>query len=84
MLANELQLSVIAIEYPGYGLYRGDPDSKKIQTDREMLILFLQEIGYKLNNMYLFGRSIGTGPATYLAAKYHVACLILMSPYTSI
>jgi hypothetical protein len=30
------------------------------------------------------GRSLGSGPATHLAAKYEPSGLILMSPYTSI
>jgi len=30
------------------------------------------------------GRSLGSGPATPLCAKFDPACLILMSPYTSI
>ena len=32
----------------------------------------------------IFGRSMGSGPATFLAANYHPGALILMSPYTSI
>jgi hypothetical protein len=34
--------------------------------------------------MILFGRSMGSGPATYLASKYFAGTLVLMSPYTSI
>ena len=30
------------------------------------------------------GRSLGSGPATHLAAKYNPGCLALVSPYTSI
>lgn len=30
------------------------------------------------------GRSIGSGPATYLASKFDVGCLVLVSPFTSI
>lgn len=32
----------------------------------------------------IFGRSIGTGPATLLASKNNPAALLLMSPFTSI
>jgi hypothetical protein len=35
-------------------------------------------------DVLLFGRSMGSGPATYLASKYSPGALILMSPYTSI
>ena len=32
----------------------------------------------------MFGRSIGSGPATYLASKYKIGGLILLSPFISI
>ena len=41
-------------------------------------------LGIKSQNIILFGRSIGSGPATHIAAHRKVGGLILMSPYTSI
>ena len=41
-------------------------------------------MGIKEQNIYVFGWSIGTGPATHLASQKKVACLILMSGFTSI
>jgi fermentation-respiration switch protein FrsA (DUF1100 family) len=38
----------------------------------------------KDKDILIFGRSIGTGPATYIAAHNSPGALILMSPYTSI
>lgn len=38
----------------------------------------------KPEDIILFGRSIGSGPATYLASKRKVGALILMSAFTSI
>lgn len=32
----------------------------------------------------VLGRSIGTGPATYLASQYDVSALVLIAPFTSI
>lgn len=32
----------------------------------------------------IFGRSIGSGPATYLASQHKPGCLVLMSPFTSL
>lgn len=32
----------------------------------------------------MMGRSLGSGPATHLAAKFKPGCLCLISPYTSI
>ena len=41
-------------------------------------------MGIKKENLFIFGRSIGTGPATLLASLFKPAGLIIMSPYTSI
>lgn len=35
-------------------------------------------------DILVFGRSIGSGPATYLASKRKVGALVLMSAFTSI
>jgi abhydrolase domain-containing protein 17 len=35
-------------------------------------------------NIIVFGRSIGTGPAAYLASKYDCSALVLFSPYKSV
>lgn len=43
-----------------------------------------KKIGYEQNSIMIFGRSIGSGPATYLASKHKPGCLVLMSPFTSL
>ena len=58
--------------YPGYGAYQGKPCAQSILNDSEKVIDFLTEtIGFELKNIFLFGRSIGSGPATHLAAKMY-------------
>lgn len=37
-----------------------------------------------LNKIFLMGRSIGSGPATYIASKYKVGGLILLSAFCSL
>ena len=37
-----------------------------------------------MNQILVMGRSIGSGPATYIAQKFKPAALILISPFTSI
>ena len=44
----------------------------------------VNEVQIPSENIILFGRSIGSGPATYLAGNRNPGLLILMSPYTSI
>jgi len=84
-LAIGLKANVLSIEYPGYGVYEGDSNAKTILEDAEIVFDFLtQEVGINPQNIIIFGRSIGSGPATHLAAHRNPGALILMSPYTSI
>lgn len=54
-------------------------------NDAEYIYKYLvKKIGYKEENIIVFGRSIGSGPATYLAGINKPGCLCLMSPFTSL
>lgn len=73
------------MEYPGYGIYEGEPSAARILEDCEIVFDYtVNTCDIKPENIILFGRSIGSGPATYLAARRPIKALILMSPYTSI
>jgi hypothetical protein len=43
-----------------------------------------ETIGYKLKDISIMGRSIGSGPAIYAASIYSVGSLILLSPFLSL
>jgi abhydrolase domain-containing protein 17 len=74
------------MEYPGYGLYRNEPsDSETIQYNANIVYDFiLNSMKYDSKDVILFGRSMGSGPSTLLAANSKPASLILLSPYTSL
>lgn len=78
--------SVLAVEYPGYGLYQQESSSAEtIMQNADLVLEFLtQQIGYSNQDIILVGRSMGSGPATYLASKNKVSSLVLVSPYTSL
>lgn len=62
-------MHVLAIEYPGYGIYPGSPSAEKILEDALTLWNYLTiQMGIDSKNIILFGRSLGTGVATELAA----------------
>ena len=44
----------------------------------------IEEAKLKPKDVIVLGRSLGSGPATYLASEHQLGALILMSPYTSI
>jgi len=41
-------------------------------------------MGIEEENIIIFGRSIGSGPATYISSKRKPGCLLLMSAFKSI
>lgn len=41
-------------------------------------------MNYNLSDITIMGRSIGSGPAVYLASLYKIESLILISPFLSI
>jgi len=80
-----LNINVIAPEYPGYGIYPGRPSEEIIFLNSLILYRYMTEVlQISVNNIIIFGRSIGTGPAVYLASKKDVSALILISPMMSI
>lgn len=83
---NEMKMHILAVEYPGYGLYKtSQPNENQIKEDSETVFDYLTErVGVRENDIILFGRSMGSGPATYLASRKKAYCVLLMSPYTSI
>lgn len=86
-LRQSLKVNILAVEYPSYGIYKDSDgcNSEKITNDAVLVYHYvMQETGIKEKDILLFGRSMGSGPATYIAAHHNPGALILMSPYTSI
>ena len=81
-----MQCHVLAVEYPGYGLYKSSkPDEAVIKEDAVIIYDYVTQcLGIEQKNIILFGRSMGSGPCSYLASIREPYALLLMSPYTSI
>merc|ERR1719386_604151 len=61
------------------------PSEEGVQEVALTVFRFLvDEIGVRYEQIILFGRSLGSGPAVYLAAQYPVGGLILVSAFSSI
>lgn len=57
------------MEYPGYGIYPGKPTAEGILEDALSVWEYLtKNMCIDAKDIILFGRSLGTGPATELAA----------------
>lgn len=85
MIQSKFDAHIIAVEYPGYGVYHGNVNEDKVFQDAARVVEFTQRVlKWKTKDLIIMGRSIGSGPACYLAASYQVGALVLISPYTSI
>jgi pimeloyl-ACP methyl ester carboxylesterase len=85
MLRSVLNVNVIAVEYPGYGLYKGKTSETAILRDAQTVYKFIKEdFKFGDSDILIFGRSIGSGPACFIARHNPVGCLLLMSAFTSI
>jgi pimeloyl-ACP methyl ester carboxylesterase len=74
---------LVMLEYPGYG---GDvlPPSQERILANALAAFDLFHADAPRRPILAFGESLGTGPATYLAARRPVAALVLQTPYPSI
>ena len=70
----------VAFNYRGNGLSRGIPSEKALYEDA----LKIYDNFAKDKEVYLIGRSLGSGVATYIASKREVKKLFLITPYDSI
>lgn len=76
--------SVVLAEYRGYGNNPGKPTEKNIISDADNLVEHITSQGVSEQDIVLMSRSLGTGVASQLAAKYDIAALILISPFSSL
>lgn len=86
-MRTALKINVMAVEYPSYGVYEdpSGPSETKIYADAELAYNFAIKKGkLRQKDIIILGRSLGSGPATHLAAKFSPGGLILMSPLSSI
>ena len=83
-----LRMHVLAVEYPNYGVYPSSTPASAdtVLTDSTHVLSFLtKHLLWKQEDLVLCGRSIGSGPATYLASLHpSLSSLVLISPHTSI
>ena len=76
--------SVFAYDYEGYGTSEGRATEKAAYEDEAAAYEFLAvDLKTPPDRIIIFGRSVGTGPAAYIAARRPSAGLILQSPFLS-
>ncbi len=84
-LHEKLGVSVAGVNYRGYGASAGAPSEKALQADA--LAGFdaaLAKLGATADQTIVFGRSLGSHMAAFVAAHRPVAGLILVTPFDSV
>jgi len=82
---HRLHLSVLIIDYRGYGQSEGSPTEAGTYLDAEAAWNFLTKTKkYASTQIFVLGRSLGGGIASWIAEKHKPLALILESTFTSI
>ena len=77
--------NVFLVDYRGYGQSTGQPTEDGLYADALASWRFLvDERRIDPSNIVLFGRSLGGGPATWLASQVGARTLLLESTFTSV
>jgi len=84
-LLNQLGLSVLLVDYRGYGRSEGTPSEAGTYRDAEAAWRYLtEERSIPAGRLVLFGRSLGAAVAAHLATRHRPGALILESAFTSV
>jgi uncharacterized protein len=84
---NEIGANLLLVDYRGYGSSTPiSPNERTVDEDAEAALNYLlRDRRIPVGAVFVLGRSIGSGPATYLAVNHRgLGGLILESPFSSI
>mmetsp|Transcript_1045 Transcript_1045/g.3109 ORF Transcript_1045/g.3109 Transcript_1045/m.3109 type:complete len:349 (+) Transcript_1045:236-1282(+) len=81
--SRRLGVHVLAGEYCGYGAATGAPTDRNVEADARAVYDEALRLGFTPDQIVLYGQSVGSGPACYLAARAEVRGVILHSPVAS-
>ena len=82
---QNLGLSVLIIDYRGYGQSGGRTTERGIYCDADAAWRYLTENrGISASDIVIFGRSLGASAASWLAAQHQPLALIVESSFTSV
>ncbi len=84
-LYHRLGLSVLIIDYRGYGLSEGYPTEQGTYLDAETAWIYLTQIHrIPARDIIIYGESLGGAVATWLAGQVTAGAVIIESTFTSI
>jgi len=81
-LAHRLQINLVLFDYYGYGKSNGHPSQANLFKSADVMYTYV--FANVSGTIFVWGESLGGAVAVYLAAKYKVDCLILLSTFASL
>ena len=85
LLHNELGIGIFAIDYRGYGWSEGKPSETGLYADAQAALEAAQNYsGSGLQEIVIFGQSLGAAVAVELASNQPVRGVVLEAAFTSI
>lgn len=78
-----LGYDVFAIDYPGYGKSSGQPSEQNCYQSGLLAYQWARE-RYAPGQIIIYGRSLGSGVASWLASQFEAQQLILETPFPSL
>ncbi len=75
--------ATLLVNYRGYNDSTGQPGEKEFFTDA-LFIFDTITNQYKPKNIFIIGRSLGSGVASYMASKRQVSGTVLITPFYSL
>jgi fermentation-respiration switch protein FrsA (DUF1100 family) len=82
---SDLDCGLLLVDYPGYGKSSGKPnEAGSYAAGQAALDWLVAEAGVSVEQVVLFGKSLGGGVATYVAQDKPIKGLILESTFKSI
>ena len=77
-------VALLVLDYPGYGASDGRATEAGVYETADAAYAYLRaRAEVDAARIFVYGRSLGTAVASYVAARHAVAGLILESPFTS-
>ncbi len=83
-ILHNLGFSILIFDYRGYGHSEGKPDETGTYRDAEAAWQYLQQQGYRDDQIIIMGRSLGAAIAAELAERHPPGALILESTFTTL
>lgn len=81
---QDMGFSVLAYDYPGYGISEGRPSVSGAYEAINAAYGYLREtLQVQPHQIIVYGRSVGSGPSTDLASRQSVGGLVIESGFTS-